>query len=40
VVEGVRADDRLVATGAGFLNDGDVVRLAETTGGGRAEASP
>jgi RND family efflux transporter MFP subunit len=40
VVEGVRADDRLVAAGAGFLNDGDVVRLAETTGGGRAEASP
>ena len=40
IVEGVRGDDRLVATGAGFLNDGDLVRIADAGGGGRAEASP
>ena len=40
VVDGVRSGDRLVATGASFLNDGDLVRITEATGGGRAEASP
>jgi RND family efflux transporter MFP subunit len=40
IVDGVRSDDRLVATGAGFLNDGDLVRIADAAGGGRAEASP
>jgi RND family efflux transporter MFP subunit len=39
IVEGVRGDDRLVVTGAGFLNDGDLVRVADASGGGRAEAS-
>lgn len=40
IVEGVRSGDRLVAIGASFLNDGDLVRVTEATGGGRAEASP
>ena len=40
IVEGVGSDDRLVATGAGFLNDGDLVRVADALSSGRAEASP
>lgn len=40
VVDGVRSDDRLVVSGAGFLNDGDLVRVADATGEGRAEVSP
>jgi RND family efflux transporter MFP subunit len=40
IVKGVEGGDRLVVDGAGFLNDGDVVRVAESGDGGRAEASP
>ena len=35
-----RSDDRLVVDGAGFLNDGDLVRIADAGDTGRAEASP
>jgi hypothetical protein len=28
VTQGIGADDRVIVQGAGFLNDGDVVRLA------------
>jgi RND family efflux transporter MFP subunit len=35
IVDGAGDDDRLVLAGAGFLNEGDVVRVA-----GRAESSP
>jgi RND family efflux transporter MFP subunit len=40
IVAGVQRNDRLVATGVGFLNDGDLVRVVDTTGGSRAEATP
>jgi RND family efflux transporter MFP subunit len=34
VVTGLPADARIVAAGAGFLNDGDVVRIADGANGG------
>jgi hypothetical protein len=40
IVNGVGSDDRLVVNGAGFLNDGDLVRIADAGDTGRAEASP
>ena len=31
ITGGLAADARIVASGAGFLNDGDLVRVAATT---------
>jgi hypothetical protein len=31
IVEGVQADERVVVEGAGFLSDGDRVRVVATT---------
>jgi multidrug efflux pump subunit AcrA (membrane-fusion protein) len=28
ITQGINADDQIIVQGAGFLNDGDVVRLA------------
>jgi len=39
VVSGLPADARIVAAGAGFLNDGDLVRLADATSVAGAPAS-
>ena len=33
IVQGLKADDQVIIQGAGFLNDGDVVRLAPGTAG-------
>ena len=38
VVSGLPPDARIVVNGAGFLNDGDVVRLAEENGSNQAAA--
>ncbi|MBI5279935.1 MAG: efflux RND transporter periplasmic adaptor subunit [Burkholderiales bacterium] len=42
IVSGLGADARIVATGAGFLNDGDLVRVADNTAvaGAGAASSP
>jgi len=32
IVQGLAAGERVVARGAGFLNDGDTVRLADARG--------
>jgi RND family efflux transporter MFP subunit len=33
IIQGLKADDQVIIQGAGFLNDGDVVRLAPGTAG-------
>lgn len=33
ILSGISKDDRIVFQGAGFLNDGDIVRIAPSTGG-------
>ena len=38
VVSGLPPDARIVVNGAGFLNDGDLVRLAEENGPNQAAA--
>ena len=38
VVSGLPPDVRIVVNGAGFLNDGDVVRLVEENGSNQAPA--
>jgi RND family efflux transporter MFP subunit len=40
IVDGVERDDGLVAAGAGFLNEGDLVRVADIDDTGRSVASP
>jgi RND family efflux transporter MFP subunit len=40
IVGGVVHDDRLVAAGGGFLNDGDLVRVRDTGDAGKPQASP
>jgi len=40
IVNGVGGGDRLVVNGAGFLNDGDLVRVVDAGDGGRAEPRP
>jgi RND family efflux transporter MFP subunit len=40
IVDGIARDDRLVAAGAGFLNEGDLVRVLDINAAGRPEASP
>lgn len=35
ILDGVGGNERLVVSGAGFLNDGDVVRIARAQGAGR-----
>jgi RND family efflux transporter MFP subunit len=40
IVDGVAHDDRLVAVGAGFLNEGDLVRITDIGGAGGPEAAP
>jgi RND family efflux transporter MFP subunit len=40
ITSGVERDDRLVVAGAGFLNDGDFVRIADTDRVGPAASSP
>lgn len=40
VVNGVERDDRLVVTGAGFLNEGDLVRVRDTDNADQSVASP
>ncbi|MGO1000210.1 efflux RND transporter periplasmic adaptor subunit [Lysobacter sp. CA196] len=39
VREGLRASDRVIARGAGFLGDGDVVRVVDTGRGGAAASN-
>jgi HlyD family secretion protein len=39
ITSGLTADARLVASGAGFLNDGDLVRLAPEPGKAPAPAN-
>jgi len=33
ITQGINADDQVIIQGAGFLNDGDVVRLSPRTPG-------
>jgi RND family efflux transporter MFP subunit len=40
IVSGVERDDRLVVAGAGFLNEGDLVRVTDVAGADRSAASP
>jgi RND family efflux transporter MFP subunit len=40
ILEGLAADARLVATGAGFLNDGDTVRVVEAPAAAKAASAP
>jgi RND family efflux transporter MFP subunit len=40
IVDGVARDDRLVVQGAGFLNDGDPVRVTDTGGAAGPDESP
>lgn len=40
IVDGVAHDDRLVAAGGGFLNDGDLVGVRDTGDAGKPQASP
>lgn len=40
VRSGITADDNIVATGVGFLRDGDTVRVADATAEKTAEATP
>ena len=40
IVDGVRRDDRLVVAGAGFLNEGDLVRIADINDTNRTARSP
>ncbi|HSI55466.1 MAG: efflux RND transporter periplasmic adaptor subunit [Ramlibacter sp.] len=40
ILEGLPADARVVATGAGFLNDGDMVRVVEAQAAGKAASAP
>lgn len=39
ILVGIDADDRLVAQGAGFLNEGDMVRIVEAAGADPASAA-
>jgi RND family efflux transporter MFP subunit len=40
IVDGIARDDRLIVSGAGFLNEGDLVRVTDIDRAGRPEASP
>ena len=40
ILGGITAGDRVVTQGAGFLNDGDVVRISGASAGGVSEAGP
>ena len=40
VVSGLPADARIVASGAGFLNDGDLVRVADAPPAAAPQAAP
>ncbi len=40
IVDGARRDDRLVVAGAGFLNEGDLVRIADINDTNRTARSP
>jgi len=40
IVDGARRDDRLVVAGAGFLNEGDLVRIADINDTNRTGRSP
>jgi RND family efflux transporter MFP subunit len=40
IANGVARDDRLVVQGAGFLNEGDLVRVTDIDNPGRSAASP
>jgi RND family efflux transporter MFP subunit len=40
IVNGIDRDDRIVVAGAGFLNEGDVVRVADIDDTNRSAASP
>jgi RND family efflux transporter MFP subunit len=40
IVDGIARDDRLVVSGAGFLNEGDLVRVTDIDRASRPEASP
>jgi hypothetical protein len=40
IVNGVERDDRLVVRGAGFLNEGDLVRVTDIDAADRSVASP
>jgi RND family efflux transporter MFP subunit len=40
IMDGARRDDRLVVSGAGFLNEGDLVRIADINDTNRTARSP
>jgi multidrug efflux pump subunit AcrA (membrane-fusion protein) len=40
IVDGVERDDRLVVAGAGFLNEGDLVRVTDVNDTDRSAPSP
>jgi RND family efflux transporter MFP subunit len=40
IVDGIARDDRLVVSGAGFVNEGDLVRVTDIDRASRPEASP